>query len=211
MYNSKYIKMKQLIKTKFFLALKEASEKDIEVDTRVILESYEKFAMLLLSEGSACTDESAYRNMLVYTRAELSGIAKRLQKKILIDCIEKSIMLIDSQIEWIQEQILWMKSTRSCPYMSNIENRKTLKWMSNPMDLVELLYALHEAGCIEKIFLKDLFLLAGKLFDCEINNFTSLYWKIRNRIKGDRTSFLDKLKRTLMRKMEKEDEKPSRK
>jgi len=74
-----------------------------------------------------------------------------------------------------------------------------------------LLYALSEAGCFGKTLLKNLFTIAGDLFGCEVKNHYSLFGSIKVRMKGDRTAFLDKLKRRLITKMEKADAKPSRK
>jgi len=63
--------MKRFISTEFFLALREASQKGIEVDAQVLENGYDKFVMLLFSEGAVCTDKTAYYRSLVYTRLEL--------------------------------------------------------------------------------------------------------------------------------------------
>jgi hypothetical protein len=61
------------------------------------------------------------------------------------------------------------------------------------MELVELVYALHEAGSFGNIPLKTLFAAVGKMFGCEITNYYRLFWDIRNRTAENRPFFLYKL------------------
>jgi len=77
--------------------------------------------------------------------------------------------------------------------------------------LVELLYALYEAGYFGTTPLKKLFTAASDFFRCEVKSCYRLFWCVKNRVKGDRTALLDKLKKALIKKMEQADEKPSRK
>jgi hypothetical protein len=76
-----------------------------------------------------------------------------------------------------------------------------------------LLYALYEAGCINggKITLTEIFDTFCRWFDIDLKNFSRTFTNIKNRMKGDRTAFLDKLKRVLIAKMEEADRRPSRK
>jgi len=73
--------MKQFIKTKFFLALQEASQKGFDLDSQVLQKVYDEFVLLLFSGSAAFTDKAAYRNVLVYTRVELAGLTKGTGKK----------------------------------------------------------------------------------------------------------------------------------
>jgi hypothetical protein len=68
--------------------------------------------------------------------------------------------------------------------------------MGAQSELVELVYALHASGSFGKVSLKELFTVICKIFDCEIKNYSRLFWDIKGR-KGDRTLFLKKLKETL--------------
>ncbi|GHV21057.1 hypothetical protein FACS189428_0950 [Clostridia bacterium] len=68
------------------------------------------------------------------------------------------------------------------------------------MELIELLYALHEAGSFGKTPLKAVFAAAGKFFGCEIENYYRLFWDVRNRAAEDRAFFLNKLQKTLSEK-----------
>jgi hypothetical protein len=69
------------------------------------------------------------------------------------------------------------------------------------MELVELIYALHEAVCFGKTPLKTVFAIFGKAFSCEITNYYRLFWDIRNRTSEDRTYFLNKIKQSLSDKL----------
>jgi hypothetical protein len=68
--------MKRFISTEFFRLLQEASKQSIDKDAQVFENEYERFVMLLFSEGAASTDRAAYYNTLVYTRAELAGLTE---------------------------------------------------------------------------------------------------------------------------------------
>ena len=85
-----------------------------------------------------------------------------------------------------------------------------LKWEGNIIDLVELIYSIHATG-YTNTSLKSLFTVIGDVFDVELKDFYRVFKDIKNRVKGDRTKFLDELKHGLLHKMEKADEKPSRK
>jgi hypothetical protein len=89
--------------------------------------------------------------------------------------------------------------------LSQNNPQPTIQWQGGAMELVELVYALHEAGCFGKIPLKNQFAAIGKLFGCEITNFYRLFWDIRNRTSDDRAYFLNKLKKALSDKLQRMD------
>lgn len=80
------------------------------------------------------------------------------------------------------------------------------------MEWVELIYALYAAEVINdgKTTLKKLFRIMGEVFDFEVGEFSRTFTDIKNRVRGDRTAFLDKLKCKLLRRMEEADKKPPR-
>jgi hypothetical protein len=51
----------------------------------------------------------------------------------------------------------------------------------------------------------------GEMFDFDVKEFANYFMNIKNRTDGKRTKFLDKLKETLLKRMEDADRKPSRK
>jgi hypothetical protein len=73
--------VKRFTTTKFVLALKDAFQKGNDVDTQVMEKEYDKFALLLLTDTVLSLDRAAYRNSLIYTRAELAGLAGVSGKK----------------------------------------------------------------------------------------------------------------------------------
>jgi hypothetical protein len=81
------------------------------------------------------------------------------------------------------------------------------------VDYVELNYALHAFGYANggEISITELFKEMGEVFDIEIKDFSRTFIDIKNRVKGDRTRFLDELKRVLLRKIDEADEKPPKK
>jgi hypothetical protein len=114
--------------------------------------------------------------------------------------------LIEKQIAWIEKQLLAEQAVVQCPLKPNGSYPKRLKWTGDLIEIVELFYALHEAGCLGSINLKDLFAAVGEIFDCRVKNYYHLFWDIKNRVKGDRTAFLDRLKTALITKMEESEE-----
>ena len=122
-----------------------------------------------------------------------------------------AISLINSQIEWTEKQILAVQGSQACQLTSKPSSKKTLKWTGTKTELVELIYALHALKCFKNASLKELFDGIGELFECKIKNYSRLFWGIIERMKGERTIFIDKLKRVSIKRFEKSDEKPSRK
>jgi len=93
-----------------------------------------------------------------------------------------------------------------------------LKWTASVVEWVELIYALYTAGVISiagttagisgtKLSLKQLFRAMGEVFDFEVAGFSRAFIDIKNRVKGDRTKFLDELKRGLRHRMDESDNK----
>jgi hypothetical protein len=73
--------MKRFIKTKFFLLLKESLQAQTGIDTQVLNNEYDKFAMLLFMDTTLFSDKVTYRNSLVYTNAELASLTEVSEKK----------------------------------------------------------------------------------------------------------------------------------
>jgi hypothetical protein len=88
-----------------------------------------------------------------------------------------------------------------------------LKWTGLIIDFVELFYAAHASGNINKgkVSLKKMFAVVCEVFDVDVKDFYQRFSAIKIRVKGDRTKFLDELKQVLVEKLEKADNKPSKK
>ena len=197
--------MKALTDSKFFRLLQENEPAPEELQ-----HEYEQFAAQVFSLCSAASNDlEACHQTLVYTCVELSCLLPQIRKNAL-SYLEKAIELIDRLLEFVERQVVAKETGIHCPLTVKSAIRKLFDWTGEPIELVELLYALHEAGCLGKTMLKNLFENAGILFGVEIKNYSRLFWGAKAR-GGGRTKFLDKLKRALIKKIEKSDEKPSRK
>ena len=82
-----------------------------------------------------------------------------------------------------------------------------VRWTADKIDLVELLYALHEVKCIDNgdMTLKEMEMWMYRLFGTESKDCYRFYVSIRNRKRDSRTAFLDHLKDKLLEKMQRDD------
>ena len=106
--------MKELVSSKFFHSIQEASQTGIDKNANILQNEYDDFADLIFSMGSDCerclqrerTDNRIIcHNMLVYTRIELFGL-KRLSGKntsISFSYLEKAIELVNEQANYIAD------------------------------------------------------------------------------------------------------------
>lgn len=111
--------------------------------------------------------------------------------------VNKASELLRTQIEFARWQI---KQAALLP-------ERRLKWTGSQIELVELVYALYEAKCFNggEIYMKEVFTSINTLLDMDVKDFSLYFISIKNRVKGDRTFFLDKLKQTLIKKMREAD------
>ena len=73
--------MKTFISTKFFLALKEASQTGITMNTHVLKNCFDEFVILLFSQSAALTCKVSLLNSLDYTRIELITLTDEVSEK----------------------------------------------------------------------------------------------------------------------------------
>lgn len=87
------------------------------------------------------------------------------------------------------------------------QKESRLFWTANKTDLVELIYALHTTGAINSgtADIKEMASVCERLFNIELGDYYRTYLEIRSR-KINQTKFLDKLKESLIVRMEKADE-----
>jgi hypothetical protein len=145
-------------------------------DVSTLEKEYDKFAALLFAESHTTSDITAYHDILVYTRVELSCLTE-MSKEIYSALSEKAIRLIDIQIAWTERQIISGQSDKHSPLK--------LKWKGSIMEWVELMYALQTAGCIyhkgKKVTLKQLFSEMGKIFgSCHKSNELIIFVEKKN-------------------------------
>ena len=116
----------------------------------------------------------------------------------------KTILSVDFAIKWLCIQ-------ESCN-KPNIPEKKnpgfTPQWTADIIDLVEIVMALHERGAINngEVSITDTINFFFNLFNLKPGNFFSTYAVMRNRA-NSKTLFLDKLKKLLENKMDRDDNK----
>ncbi|GHT36639.1 hypothetical protein AGMMS49574_28710 [Bacteroidia bacterium] len=105
------------------------------------------------------------------------------------------------------------QNVANCPFAAVRRTRKPLKWTAKIVDYVEWVYALQ--GVLntgdEKVTLKALFDVFNNIFGLDVKDFSLYFTSIKNRKKGDRTSFLDEAKKQLIQRMADADSKPAKK
>lgn len=84
------------------------------------------------------------------------------------------------------------------PHSSTILPKKQLKWTDSKIAMIELMYALHAAKCINsgKADLSEIATVFEDAFDIELKDYYRKYLEIKDR-KGNNTKFLDTLKQAL--------------
>ena len=114
--------------------------------------------------------------------------------------------MIDEQIHWIRKQILAEHKVINCPLKSKNKEENHLQWTGTQVEFVELVYSLHDAGSINNgnISLKELFTEVGRIFNFLITNYYQYFSDITRRT-GDRTLFLDKLKKMFLKHLTESD------
>jgi hypothetical protein len=73
--------MNEFISTKLFLTLRDASQKGIDRDAKILQNDYDEFVMFVFQGKTAFTDKAAYHDALVYTRVELDTLPDVSGKK----------------------------------------------------------------------------------------------------------------------------------
>lgn len=82
-----------------------------------------------------------------------------------------------------------------------------LGWTANKIDLIELIYALQASGAIKggKAGIKDMAMACEQIFDMDLGNYYRKFLEIRGR-KIEPTKFLDRMKSSLLKRMEEADD-----
>lgn len=111
----------------------------------------------------------------------------------------KSINLIEEQLIFVREQKLREKGISEHPLNRRNLCENNLKWTGTKIEFVELVYSLFDAKSINNgnINLKGLFHALGDFFELEITGYYRYFTDITHRT-GERTLYLDKLKKIFM-------------
>tara|TARA_R110002020_G_scaffold182635_1_gene378277 strand:- start:611 stop:1462 length:852 start_codon:yes stop_codon:yes gene_type:complete len=90
--------------------------------------------------------------------------------------------------------------------LNTLTNGDRLSWTASKTDLIELIYALQASGAIKSgtAGIKEMASACENIFDLSLGNVYRTFLEIRER-KIDQTKFIDRLKTTLLRRMEETD------
>ena len=190
--------MELLISTCFFLYVREAVQSGISVSTKALESSYLEFVALLFS-ASASFCKADFRNILAYTRVEFDSFTVESERNVSV-YLKKAVRLLTEQIEWLERQLLVEQQV--CLSKEHPPPQTKLTWTAKKTELIEILYALHAAGCFNfgKISLSQIAAYFEEVFDTTLSNFPRDFSEMR--IRNDKTPFMDRLKALLKMRMD---------
>tara|TARA_R110002020_G_scaffold430772_1_gene640474 strand:+ start:7205 stop:8095 length:891 start_codon:yes stop_codon:yes gene_type:complete len=134
-----------------------------------------------------------------YTDAEFStshdnAIAKIMAYDLLINHYVQELSYLRDQSYGISNKL------------NTLANGERLGWTASKTDLIELIYALQASGAIKSgtAGIKEMASACEDIFELNLGNVYRTFLEIRER-KIDQTKFIDRLKATLLRRMEETD------
>lgn len=113
------------------------------------------------------------------------------------------IMANDLLELYIKSQLIRLKENEETEHKASTMLKTRETWTASKTDLVELIYAMDTAKCINQgnIKLKALSAYLEDIFNVSVGDIYRIYLEIRER-KGSRTQFLDRLKDKLTERMD---------
>lgn len=118
------------------------------------------------------------------------------------------IMAYDLLISHYVEELSYLRDlSNGVPNKLNtLSNGERLGWTASKTDLIELIYALQASGAIKSgtAGIKEMASACEDIFELKLGNVYRTFLEIRER-KIDQTKFIDRLKATLLRRMEETD------
>lgn len=124
------------------------------------------------------------------------------------DSTVATILAYDMLIVYLKTEIDKLENTNGMETIINpFQNQSRLFWTANKTDLIELIYALQSSGAINSgtADIKEMATACERLFNIDLGDYYRTYLEIRSR-KTNQTKFLDKMKDSLVTRMEDADE-----
>lgn len=124
------------------------------------------------------------------------------------DSTVATIIAYDMLIVYLKTEIDKLENNSGMETMVNSHQKQSrLFWTANKTDLIELIYALHSTGAINSgtADIKEMATACENLFNIDLGDYYRTYLEIRSR-KTNQTKFIDKLKDTLVNRIEDADE-----
>lgn len=201
--------MRKFTEMEFFRTLKDFQ---ISKQNITLLENtFKEFTEGLFLESECGCNLIQFYNQLCYARAELmyflKGDKTNQDKKPAVTKVysKKALLLVNAQIKLVRWQI--RNSNKNQTRQENHHSIKTkIKWTGTIYELVELGYATLENKSFNngEVDIKELMEYLCDVFDFEVKDCYRVFVDIHHRA-GDRTIYLDKLKKKLIEKMERLD------
>ncbi|HCY80987.1 MAG TPA: tetracycline regulation of excision, RteC [Xanthomarina gelatinilytica] len=124
------------------------------------------------------------------------------------DSTVATILAYDMLIVYLKTEIDKLENSNGMETVMNpFQNQSRLFWTANKTDLIELIYALQSCGVINSgtADIKEMATACERLFNIDLGDYYRAYLEIRSR-KTNQTKFLDKMKDSLITRMESADE-----
>lgn len=121
--------------------------------------------------------------------------------------IHKALLFIRKMLKHLTAQVPPLTSTLSA-FSNKTTAPITFRWTGNAVDLVEIIYGLHEMGCINdgETPIGELASFFYSLLGVESKECYRFYTDIKHRKNDSRTYFIDKMQERLNGRMRKDDE-----
>lgn len=118
-----------------------------------------------------------------------------------------TIMAYDMLIVYLQQEIEKLENNTETVIRKSMYKQSKLFWTGSKTDLIELIYALHSSGVVNSgtVDIKELASMFEQTFNIELGSYYHTFIEIRSR-KSNSTKFLDKLKESLIKRIEDLDE-----
>ena len=177
-------------------------------DSREIVSAYNEF---IKEVCAVCCAPPSERHHLVFTLAyietELGSLHEtRLMESPHANHIRKALSFVRRMLKYVQTQVSPLSTTQK----SDIQT-PPFRWTGSLVELVEIIYALDETGCINdgQNDIKDLAAFFGSQLGLEIkdSHCYNAYTDMKRRKSESRTYFLDKMRERLNLRMQRDDEK----
>ena len=170
---------------------------------------YNEFSETVFSHCTTDKDYTGLMLTLIYTEIELQALCVH---RLSTDTSErreyahKAMQLVRRTLELLKKQVPPLLSSGDKP--SETPTTRTLRWTGNAIDLVEMIYGIHEMGCINdgEIPLKQLAPALYSFFGVETKDCYRFYTDIKRRKTVSHTQFLEQMQARLNERIRRDEE-----
>jgi hypothetical protein len=123
------------------------------------------------------------------------------------DSTVAKILAYDMLIIHLKKEVRKLNYNDMKTNASTFQKQSKLFWSGNKTDLIELIYALHSSSVVNSgtADIKEMAVICEQIFNINLGDYYRTFLEIRSR-KINQTKFIDKLKESLIKRMEDSDE-----